>query len=303
MDEPSHFTLSGYFDVGLLKYLCFVLLLCLYLLIIGANLLLILVICVNRTLHEPMYLFLLSLFVNELYGSSCMFPLLLVQVLSDSHTVSVPLCLLQIYLLYSYSGVELFNLAAMSYDRYVAICCPLHYHRAMTSRRAVVLIALAWLLPVPLCVIMVCMSSSLQLCGNIIHKVYCDNYLVVRLSCHDTRPINVYGLLLNSTVISTTVVLIFYSYSRIISVCVWSSAETRQKALSTCSPQMASLINFTCGSSFELLSSRFDLDGIPEVLRVLLSLYWLLCQPLFNPCMYGLKMSRSCISILVWTVH
>uniref|UniRef100_A0A3Q3IBG9 G-protein coupled receptors family 1 profile domain-containing protein n=1 Tax=Monopterus albus TaxID=43700 RepID=A0A3Q3IBG9_MONAL len=88
--QVSYFILAAYFDTGDLKYLYFIVIMFVFILIICANLLLIVVICMNRSLHEPMYVFMCSLFVNDLYGSTGLFPFLLVQILSDIHTVSVP---------------------------------------------------------------------------------------------------------------------------------------------------------------------------------------------------------------------
>ncbi|XP_062417606.1 olfactory receptor 6E1-like [Pungitius pungitius] len=179
--KVSYFILSAYVDTGLLKYLWFMVIMSLYVLIVCSNLLLIVVICMNRSLHEPMYLFLCSLFVNELFGSTGLFPFLLVQILSDIHTVSYSSCYLQIFCLFFYACLEFFNLAIMSYDRYLAICYPLHYNTCMTC------IHLFFsLLSGPI--------SSLQLCGNIINKVYCDNYPINKLACSDTTASNIYGL-------------------------------------------------------------------------------------------------------------
>ncbi|XP_029964546.1 olfactory receptor 11A1-like [Salarias fasciatus] len=288
----SHFRLTAYSDTGPLRHLYFFMLLLLYVFIMFSNLLLILVICVNRTLHEPMYLFLVSLFVNELYGSSGLFPLLLVQVLSDSHIVSAPLCLLQIFVIYSYGGVEYFNLAVMSYDRYLAICCPLHYNTGMTCRKIAVLIAVTWLYPLLACVVIVYLSSSLTLCGNDIPKVYCDNYYVVKLACSNITAINIFELFAIFFTICAPLCGILFTYLKIIRVCFSGSKETRQKAVRTCTPQLASLINFTFGSSFQTVQSRFNMKSVSSALQIFLSLYTLTCQPLFNPSMYGLNLSK-----------
>ncbi|XP_068589431.1 olfactory receptor 4B13-like [Cebidichthys violaceus] len=287
----SYFTLSGYFDTGLFKYLYFVVILSLYVLIIGSNLLLIVVICMNRSLHEPMYLFLCSLFVNELYGSTGLFPILLVQILSDIHTVSAPLCFLQIYCVCTYGSIEFLNLAIMSYDRYLAICCPLHYNTHMTYKKTAILIALTWLCPFIGIVVLLSLSVPLQLCGNIINKVYCDNYSVVKLACYDTTVNNVYGLTY-TTVFLCIVSLILYSYMKILRVCFSGCKQSRQKAVSTCTPHLASLLNFSFGAFFEILQSRFDIKNVPNIVSIFLSLYWLTCQPLFSPVMYGLNMSK-----------
>ncbi|XP_070827139.1 olfactory receptor 11A1-like [Chaetodon trifascialis] len=288
----SYFTFTAYFDSGHLKYLFFVILMSLYILIVCANLLLIVVICLNRSLHEPMYLFLCSLFVNELYGSSGLFPFLLLQILSDVHTVSASFCFLQIYCLFSYGAGEFANLAIMSYDRYLAICYPLQYNSYMTTKRVVVLISLSWLYSLLAITVLISLIVPLQLCGNIINKVYCDNYSIIKLACSDTTVINIYGLIYATFTISCPSSLIFYTYMKILKVCFSGSKQTRQKAVSTCAPHLTSLFNFSVGAFFEIVQSRFNMNGLPNMLRVFLSLYFLTCQPLFTPVMYGLNMSK-----------
>ncbi|KAF3848270.1 hypothetical protein F7725_021298 [Dissostichus mawsoni] len=214
----SYFILSAFFHTGVFKYLFFMIVMCLYVCIIGANVLLIVVICVSRSLHEPMYLFLCSLFVFSLY---------------------------------TYANVQFYNLAIMSYDRYLAICHPLHYNTRMTSNKAAMFIALTWFFPILNVVVMISLSASLQLCGNIINKVYCDNFSVVKLACSDTTVNNVYGLVYLFTVIVALVILMFFSYMRILRVCFSGSKQTRQKALSTCTPHLVSLFNFSFGAFFE----------------------------------------------------
>uniref|UniRef100_A0A4W6FB96 G-protein coupled receptors family 1 profile domain-containing protein n=1 Tax=Lates calcarifer TaxID=8187 RepID=A0A4W6FB96_LATCA len=276
--QISYFTLAAYFNTGLLKYLFFVILLSLYVLILCANMLLIVIICMNRSLHEPMYLFLCSLFVNELYGSTGLFPFLLLQILSDIHTVSVPFCFLQIFCVYTYVCKEFFNLSVMSYDRYLAICHPLQYNIHMTFKRVAVLIAVT--------------CFSLQLCGNIIDKVFCMNYSIVKLACSDTSVNNIYGLIYTVIIIIIPLILILFSYMKILKVCFSGSKQTRQKAVSTCTPHLVSLIIVSFGACFEILQSRFNMSSVPNMLRIFLSLYFLTCPPLFNPVLYGLNLSK-----------
>ncbi|XP_054455007.1 olfactory receptor 142-like [Anoplopoma fimbria] len=290
--QVSYFTLAAYFDTGGFKYVCFMVILSVYMLIVLSNIFLIAVICMNRSLHEPMYLFLCSLFVNELYGSTGLFPFLLVQILSDVHTVSAPLCFLQIFCVHSYGAVEYLNLAIMSYDRYLAICYPLQYNTRMTYYKIATLIASTWLFPCFAMVVLLFLTSPLKLCGNIIYKVYCDNYSVVKLSCSDTNAINVYGLIATFSTIFGSLLLILYSYMKILLVCFSGSKQTRQKAVSTCTPHLASLLNFSVGACFEVLQSRFNMNNLPNVFRIFLSLYFLTCPPLFNPVLYGLNLSK-----------
>ncbi|XP_032365641.1 olfactory receptor 10A6-like [Etheostoma spectabile] len=290
--QVSYFTLGAYFDIGLFKYLLFVIMMCVYVLTVCANVLLVVVICVNRSLHEPMYLFLVSLFVNELYGSTGLFPFLLVQIFSDIHTVSAPFCFLQNFCLHTYANVQFYNLAVMSYDRYLAICYPLQYHTRMKSNKVAVFIVLSWLFPLLAIVVMISLSSSLPLCGNHIDRVFCNNYAIVKLACSDTTVNNIYGLIYTFIVLFGLAILIFYTYMRILKVCFSGSKQTRQKAVSTCTPHLASLINFSFGCFFDVIQSRFDMGGAPIMLRIFVSLYFLTCQPLFNPLMYGLNLKK-----------
>uniref|UniRef100_A0A3P9AW58 G-protein coupled receptors family 1 profile domain-containing protein n=1 Tax=Maylandia zebra TaxID=106582 RepID=A0A3P9AW58_9CICH len=277
--QSSFLVFSAYFDSGHLKYLFFVIVMSLYFLIITANVLLIVVICVNRSLHEPMYMFLCSLFVNELYGSTGLFPSLLLQILSDVHTVSAPLCFLQIFCVHTYGTAELANLAVMSYDRYLAICFPLQYHTRMSPCKVSMLIVLTWF-------------SSFLVITVLISLMYCDNYSIVKLACSDTTVNNIYGLISTPLVILCPVSLILYTYMRILKICFSGSKQTRQKAVSTCTPHLASLLNFSFGCFFEILQSRFNMNSVPSMLRIFLSLYFLTCQPVFNPLMYGLTLSK-----------
>ncbi|XP_030255608.1 olfactory receptor 486-like [Sparus aurata] len=300
--QVSYFTLGAYVDTKLFKHLSFIIIMFFYIVIVCSNLLLIVVICMNRSLHEPMYMFLCSLFVNELYGSSGLFPFLLTQILSDIHTVSASFCFLQLFCVYSYGSVEFTNLAVMSYDRYLAICCPLQYNTRMTSGKIAVLIAVTWLPAVFAVSVTTSLSASLQLCGNIINKVYCANYPIIKLACFDTRINNVYELTAASLTVCIPLSVIFYTYVEILKVCFSGSKQTRQKVVSTCTPHLASLLNYSFGVSFEILQSRFDMSSVPNMFQIFLSLYFLTCQPLFNPLMYGLNMSKIrhiCKSLLL----
>ncbi|XP_054867867.1 olfactory receptor 52E1-like [Amphiprion ocellaris] len=230
---------------------------------------------------------------NDEHGSTGLLPFLLVQIPSDLHTVAAPLCFLQIFIVHSYGAVEYLTLAIMSYNCYVAVCDPLRYKTRMTSKTVAVLVALTWFYPCFMMVALLSWASPLQLCGSFINKLYCDAYLVVKLSCSDTTGLNIYELIATFSTIIGTLVSILYTYMKIFLVCSSGSQQTRQKAVSTCSPpHLASILNFSIGASFEILQSRFDVNNMPNVLRIFLSLYFLMVPPLVSPLMYGLKMSK-----------
>ncbi|XP_036393564.1 olfactory receptor 11A1-like [Megalops cyprinoides] len=299
--EIVSFILAAYHDIGDIKYFYFSIVTLLYFTIIFANVLLIAVIFVDRSLHEPLYLFLSNLSVNELYGSTALFPSLLVHIVSDTHEVSKAYCAVQIFCLYTYGSVEYCNLAIMSFDRYVSICYPLQYNNIMTHTRVYLLIVVSWLYSFIKFTITLSLSLSLQLCGNVIHKVYCDNYLLVKLSCSDTTVNNIYGLYGTMLSVAVPLIPISYSYAKILNICLKSSKETQQKALHTCTPHLASLLNFSVGCMFEIVQSRFNMAHVPSVVRTILSVYFLMCTPLFNPIVYGVRMTKirkACKKIL-----
>ncbi|XP_072318262.1 olfactory receptor 11A1-like [Eucyclogobius newberryi] len=291
VNDSSLFVLTAYMDLGVFRLGWFVLLLLLYGAILGANVVLVLVIAASRDLRRPMFLLLCSLFVNELWGSSALFPFLLVQLIQESHTVPAPLCFLQIFCVYTYASIQFSNLAAMSYDRYLAICCPLLYQSRMTPTRVALLILFAWLYPFVAIFILISLSSSLKLCGNVIHKVYCDNFSIVKLSCSNTLVSNVYGIVYTCSTVAM-VLLNFYSYGAILRVVYRGPGLARQKAVSTCTPHLLALLNFSCGCFFEIIQNRFDMSRVPSVLRIVLSLYFLTCPPLFHPLLYGLNVAQ-----------
>ncbi|KAM9452919.1 olfactory receptor 11A1-like [Salvelinus alpinus] len=299
MENSTQFTsfiLAGYSDSGHLKYFYFIIITVLYVSIVFTNTVLIVVICIERSLHEPMYLFLCSLFVNELYGSTALFPALMTRLVSDAHSVSTVYCYLQMFCIYTYGSIEFSNLAVMSYDRYLAICYPLQYNVIMTQNRVCILVCIIWLYSFVKFIITLSLTIRLKLCGNVIDKVYCDNYLVVKLACStsDTTVNNIYGLYGVVLSVAVPLITILFSYIKILSICLKSSIETRQKAFSTCTPHLASLLNFSFGCFLNLLQSRFDrpMRNVPTVLHTILSVYFLMCQPLFNPVVYGVRMAK-----------
>ncbi|XP_030633793.1 olfactory receptor 142-like [Chanos chanos] len=290
--QPVLFKLVGYGEIGNIRYLYFSIMIVMYLIIICANSLLIGLVVFDKTLHEPMYYMMCSLFANEVYGGTSIYPSLLVNMLSDVHEISYFHCLLQIFCVHTYASTEFTNLAVMAFDRYVSICYPLQYVNIMSPTNAYILIAFIWLYSFGRFSVTFSMTVRLQLCGNLIDKVCCDNYSLVKLACEDTKVNNLYGIFTLVLSIGLPVVLILYSYGEILRICLRSSKQSRRKALNTCTPHIVSLLNFTMGSLFETIQSRFDMRHAPSVLRVLLSLYFFMICPLLNPLLYGVRTGK-----------
>ncbi|XP_034771875.1 olfactory receptor 6N1-like [Acipenser ruthenus] len=290
MSYTETFTLTGFGDMGKTKYVYFVFTLIGYLLIIFVNIVLVLVIFLERSLHEPMYIFLCSLSVNALYGTAGFYPKLLADLLSETQVIPRAGCFIQMFVIYGYAAVEFTNLTVMAYDRYVAICKPLHYTNIMTDRVVCKLLFGAWLFPFCSMALGILFSSRLPLCGSHIERLYCSNWSVVKLSCVTTTLNNIVGFTITICAIFPPLFFILFSYVNILIVCQKSSKEFRRKALQTCLPHLTTLINYSITMLCEVVLSRLDSTALPQIVVITLSLEFLIIPPLLNPLMYGLNL-------------
>ena len=285
-----YFNLTLFVNIGHYRYPAFVFCLLLYSFIVSANLVIMLVISRERTLHEPMYMFIACLSVNALYGSTGFFPRFLMDLLSDSHLISPPACYTQIYVIYTYASNEITILGIMAYDRYVAVCHPLHYHRKMTCRSVFKLAAMAWIYSAFVVTVCNSMSMRLPLCGNKIQKVFCANWNIVKLSCVATVVNNIVGMLLTIASVFLPLFYILYTYLRIIIVCWKSSAEFKGKVLESCLPHVISFVIYSITGFCDIALSRYDPEEINTFMAVFLSLEFVVIPPVSNPLVYGLKL-------------
>ncbi|XP_040913482.1 olfactory receptor 4K1-like [Toxotes jaculatrix] len=292
--EIVSFVLGMYANMGQLKYLSFTLAMLFYISVIFANTVLIVIVFLDKNLHEPMYLFLCNLFINEIYGSTSLLPCLMVQILSETHDISVFHCFLQIFNIHTYVAIEFGTLTIMAYDRYVCICKPLHYNAIITKRKVQVVILIIWIVSFVEVGVLLSFTIRLKRCGTVINKVFCAHHLVVELSCSSDRTVSlihdlVFGLIFT---VAAPVSYISYSYVKILTVCLKASKETKMKALDTCTPHLVSLVSFVFACFYSLITQRFDVFSVPYPLCVFLSMYVVIIQPLQNPIMYGLKLSK-----------
>lgn len=290
--EIVSIVLAAYGDIGPLKYLYFSLMLSWYLSICVANTILIVVIYVDRRLHEPMYILLCNLFVNEIGGSTSLYPLMLSQMFSDSHEVTLPWCFLQMCCIYTCASVEFCSLAAMAYDRYISICYPLHYSVMMNTQRVFIIILLVWIYSFANFIVSFSFIFSLKFCGNVIDKVFCDHRLLVKLACSVSVYNNISDFVFGFGTFVIPFCLISVSYMKILAVCLNTSKENRQKAVTTCTPQIVSVSNMFVGCIFHFVDSRIETARVPDKVRVILSVYLLVCQPMITPFMYGFNLPK-----------
>uniref|UniRef100_A0AAZ1XY74 Olfactory receptor n=2 Tax=Oreochromis aureus TaxID=47969 RepID=A0AAZ1XY74_OREAU len=290
--EIVSFVLAAFGNVGELKYLYFVIILFWYLSICVANTVLILVIRVDRRLHEPMYILLCNLCVNEINASTSLYPLLLSQMFSDSHEVTVPWCFLQMCCLYTSASVELCSLAAMAYDRYISICHPLRYNVIMNTERVFLMILLVWLYSFLSFIFSFSFIFSLKFCGNVIHNTYCDHQLIIRLSCSVSIQSFISDISFATVSVFIPFSFILVSYMKILTVCLKTSKENKQKAVTTCTPQIISVSNLFVGCIFYFIDFRFVVSQVPDEVHIILPMYVLIFQPMLTPFMYGFNLPK-----------
>ncbi|KAK7925566.1 hypothetical protein WMY93_007876 [Mugilogobius chulae] len=197
-----------------------------YLAIIVENVVLIVIVCVDKSLHEPMYILMCNLAVNSLYGGTALLPALLTNLLSRSKEISLALCQTQLYAIHTYAITEFTILAAMSYDKYLAICFPLAYH-AIMSKRIFKVVALMWLYPLVAFFLVFAITLRLKFCKKTIDKVYCLNYLLVQLSCSDTSAANIVGLLSVALYTGPQIAMVLFAYAQILKICLKSFHKSK----------------------------------------------------------------------------
>uniref|UniRef100_A0A8C6GDK9 Olfactory receptor n=1 Tax=Mus spicilegus TaxID=10103 RepID=A0A8C6GDK9_MUSSI len=261
-----------------------------YLVALFGNITLILVIIAERSLHEPMYLFLCMLAAADLILSTTTVPKALAIFWFRAGAISLDGCVTQIFFIHATFIAESGILLAMAFDRYVAICDPLHYSTVL-SHVVIVRIGLAVVLR-SFCVILpdVFLVKRLPFCrSNVLPHTYCEHMAVARFACADIRVNVWYGL---SVLLSTVVLdalLILISYGLILhTVFRLPSRGARQKALGTCGSHLGVISMFYLPGIFTIITQRFG-QHVPLHTHILLANVCMLAPPMLNPIIYGIK--------------
>ncbi|XP_071372573.1 olfactory receptor 6N2-like [Centroberyx affinis] len=290
--NTTYLTLGGYVDVHKYGYFYFVFMLTIFIFIICSNSVIVYLICVHRSLHEPMYIFIAALLMNSVLFSTTFYPKLLIDFLSEKQIISYPFCVFQSFLHYSCGGSEFLLLTAMAFDRYVCICKPLQYPTIMRTATLKLILVLAWLLPACELAGSALLATRQKLCKFLLNeKLYCDFYSVAKLTCGDTKVTQVYGLLVLTNLIFIPIFFILFTYTKILIIIYKSSKNEKKKALQTCLPHLLSLINFSILSGFDTIKVRVE-TSIPQMVNFILNLLLISCSSVFNPIVYGLKMKE-----------
>ncbi|XP_049739353.1 olfactory receptor 6C75-like [Elephas maximus indicus] len=259
-----------------------------YLLSVTGNLTIILLTVLNSQLKTPMYFFLRHFSFLEMSFTSICIPRYLVSIVAMDNTISYDACVTQLFFVIFLGASEFFLLTAMSYDRYVAICKPLHYATIMENRVCTQLVVTSWLAGLLTISPGLIMYLRLEFCdANIIDHFACDYSPILKLSCTDTRSIELLGFISAIVILLVTLALVTLSYAYILrTILKIPSAQQRKKAFSTCSSHMI-VVSISYGSCIFMYmkpsaEERVTLNKGVAVLNTSIA-------PLLNPFIYTLR--------------
>ncbi|OCT69814.1 olfactory receptor 1019-like [Xenopus laevis] len=284
----SGFIIQGFSDISELQISLFVLILIIYLIILLGNLIIFLVIACDPHLHTPMYIFLQNLSIIDISFTSTILPNLLHIFFTQQNNISFLGCMTQMYVFASLAGCEYFLLTAMSYDRYVAICDPLHYITRMSRKHCVWLITATFTVGFVDSVSIVVLISKLSYCAShLINHFFCDITPLLKLSCSSTFIVELLLYIEETLLTFNSFLLTLISYLFIISAILKiRSSEGRQKAFSTCASHLTCVI--TLYVTIICLYTRPTKSYSPERDKYF-SLLYIVLGPVLNPLIYTLK--------------
>ncbi|XP_075838238.1 olfactory receptor 4B13-like [Microtus pennsylvanicus] len=276
---------TGLFQDQKVQKVCFVLFLPVYLATVLGNGLIVVTVNISKSLRSPMYFFLSSLSLVEICYSSTIVPKFITDLLVKIKTISLKGCLVQIFFSHLFGVVEVILLVVMAYDRYVAICKPLHYMNIMSHQVCHMLVAGSWLGGLIHSTIQILITIPLPFCGpNVIDHYFCDLQPLFKLACTDTFMEGVI-VMANSGLISIISLLILVtSYITILVNLRNHSAEGRRKALSTCASHITVVLLFFGPGTFIYMrpSSTYTVDK-------LVAMFYTVITPMLNPIVYKLR--------------
>ncbi|KAM6158274.1 olfactory receptor 5J3-like [Rhynchocyon petersi] len=284
----TEFILLGLTERSELKVVLFMLFLLIYIISLVGNLGMLFLIYITPKLHTPMYYFLSCLsFVDACY-SSVFAPKMLLNFFVEQETISFTACIVQYFLFVSLLTTEGFLLAAMAYDRYVAIANPLLYTVAMSKIVCVVLLIGSWVGGIINSLTHTIGLVRLSFCGpNVISHFFCDIPPLLKLSCSDTSMNELLLLIFSAVIAMITFLTVIISYLFIVvAILRIRSAAGRQKAFSTCASHLTAVTLFYGSISFSYIqpSSQYSLEQ-----EKVASVFYTLVIPMLNPLIYSLR--------------
>ncbi|XP_007664796.1 olfactory receptor 5AS1-like [Ornithorhynchus anatinus] len=284
----TEFIFVGFTDYQPLRVTLFLVFLGVYVLTLAGNIGIMILVNTSSSLQTPMYYFLSNLSFLDISYSTAIAPKMLVNLLAAKRSISLYGCALQMYFFSCFADAECLILAAMAYDRYVAISNPLLYSTLMSRRVCVGFIVGAYASGSITSIVHVCLTFRLPFCGsNLINHFFCDIPPLLALSCADTHLNELLLFLLCGFIQTSTFMIIFISYvSILITALNIKSSGARSKTLSTCVSHLVAITLFYGSLLFMYLrpitSYSLDTDKVVAV-------FYTVVFPMFNPIIYSLR--------------
>ncbi|KAF1623853.1 Olfactory receptor 14A16, partial [Eudyptes chrysolophus] len=284
----TQFLLLAFADMRELQLLTFWLLLGIYLAALLGNGLIITAVACDHRLHTPMYFFLLNLSLVDLGSISTTLPKAMANSLWDNRAISYRGCAAQLFLLVFFISAELCLLTIMAYDRYVAICKPLHYGTLLGSRACAHMAAAAWGSAFLYAVLHTANTFSIPICkGNALDQFFCEIPQILKLSCSDSDLREVGLIVVSACLALGCFVFLVVSYVQILkAVLRIPSEQGRHKAFSTCLPHLAVVSLFLSTGIFAYLKPP---SISSPVLNLVVSFLYSVVPPAVNPLIYSMR--------------
>ncbi|KAM5171539.1 olfactory receptor 10A4-like [Mantella aurantiaca] len=284
----KEFFLLGFDGLSNLKIVLFLLFFFLYLSTLSGNALIIMLVCLYRNLQSPMYVFMSNLALSDIMFTTNVVPNMLNIIAHGKQAISLNACVTQFYFYGVLGSMECFLLTVMSYDRYVAVCKPLHYSQIMDVKLQKCLITTSWFTSLGVTVLPAVLMRQLNFCGpNIIDHFFCDLAPILELSCSDTSIVKTEVFISSLHVVLLPFLFIISSYIRIlVTIIQIPSAQGRQKTFSTCSAHLLVVCTYflTIITVYSDPSQAYS-SNVNKVRSVL----YIVLTPLLNPLIYALR--------------